>query len=367
MSQRKIVVVGGGIVGLATAWACAKKGLQVTIIEQHPRAVGASVRNFGMVWPIGQVGEAKATAVRSRELWGEAAQAFGFWSDPCGSLHLAHADDERQVLEEYAALDSSCELLEPEQAVREYSWINRKEFKGALRSRSEMCVFPPEAVASVSEGLMRQHGVEFQFHSGAASVEEGVIRTGKNEIPFDHAFVCTGQDTQLLFPERYESTQVVRCRLQMMRTKPVPRLGIMAAGGLTLAHYENFSPCPTLPSLKERLRRDYSEETANGIHVLVSQHGDSRLTLGDSHHYGNNVSPFSQEWIDLLILRYFGRMVEFEVEIVERWVGVYLKRRDGAWFVDNPLGSVTILNGLGGAGMTLSFGLAEKVVEDALG
>jgi FAD dependent oxidoreductase TIGR03364 len=320
-----------------------------------------------MVWPIGQIGEAKEVALRSRELWGEAAAAFGFWSDPCGSIHLAHADDERQVLEEYAALDPSAEFLEPEEAVSEYPWINRKDFAGAMRSKTEMCVFPPEAVASVTEGLIRRHGVDFQFHSGVASVEDGVLRTGRDTIEFDHAFVCTGQDTQLLFPHLYDASQVVRCRLQMMRTSPMPRMGIMAAGGLTLAHYENFSPCPTLPALKERFRRDYADETTNGIHVLVSQHGDSRLTLGDSHHYGNNVSPFSQEWIDLLILRYLNRMVEFQVEIVERWMGVYLKRRDGAWLLDHPQESVTILNGLGGAGMTLSFGLAERVVEETLG
>jgi glycine/D-amino acid oxidase-like deaminating enzyme len=43
------VVVGAGILGLAHAYHLAKRGRRVVVVERSPKAMGASVRNFGML------------------------------------------------------------------------------------------------------------------------------------------------------------------------------------------------------------------------------------------------------------------------------------------------------------------------------
>src|ERR1700761_4386322 len=101
MSSRSAIVIGAGIVGLATARALALRGFSVKVFERSEKAVGASIRNFGMIWPIGQTsGKMYDRAVRSRNVWKEIAPRADFWHECAGSLHLAYHPDEWLVLQE---------------------------------------------------------------------------------------------------------------------------------------------------------------------------------------------------------------------------------------------------------------------------
>src|SRR5580693_2023264 len=101
MDKRSAIVVGAGIVGLATARALALKGFSVSIFERTHRAVGASIRNFGMIWPIGQpAGKLYDRAIRTREIWKSIADQTDIEYSVSGSLHVAYHADEWQVLQE---------------------------------------------------------------------------------------------------------------------------------------------------------------------------------------------------------------------------------------------------------------------------
>jgi glycine/D-amino acid oxidase-like deaminating enzyme len=99
----------------------------------------------------------------------------------------------------------------------------------------------------------------------------------------------------------------------------------------------------------------------NGIHLLVSQHEDGLLTIGDSHHYGLHVDPFMSQEIEDLMLSYLDTFLPVEnLDVVERWYGVYSKHPEKPYFMEDPLPQVHLLTGVGGAGMTLSFGISER-------
>ncbi|MFY7967760.1 MAG: FAD-dependent oxidoreductase, partial [Pirellulaceae bacterium] len=69
-----LILVGGGIVGLAVARAALADSARVLELEADPMSQGASIRNFGMLWPIGQPsGVTRALALRSCQLWQQIA------------------------------------------------------------------------------------------------------------------------------------------------------------------------------------------------------------------------------------------------------------------------------------------------------
>src|SRR6204780_4899962 len=117
-SRVDVAIVGAGILGLAHAYAAAKAGKSVVVIEKSPRASGASVRNFGMVWPIGQpAGPMLELALRSRKLWLEILDRANLPRRETGSLHLTYRADEAAVAQEFAELGPhlgyQCSWLKP--------------------------------------------------------------------------------------------------------------------------------------------------------------------------------------------------------------------------------------------------------------
>jgi FAD dependent oxidoreductase TIGR03364 len=366
-----LLVVGAGIVGLAHARAAARRGLRVVLVERTERAVGASVRNFGLLWPIGQPeGPRHARALRSRAVWAEIARETGIHFAPEGSLHLAYQADEWQVLREFVAgpgAGHGRSLLEAPEVAARFPAVRPTGLVGALWSPTEATVDPREAIGRLPAWLQEHHGVELRFGETVQEIRLPRVRTSRGELQADRVIVCSGADFETLYPEQFRAAALTRCKLQMLRTGPQPTtwtLGPALCAGLTLAHYDSFQTCPSLPALRERLRATLPFHTAHGIHVLVSETGRRELTLGDSHAYGLTVDPFDREDINAAILGYLGTFLQApSLAIAERWHGVYPKLTNGgSEWVFSPEPGVTLVNGLGGAGMTLSFGLAEEVV-----
>ncbi|HMH31408.1 MAG TPA: FAD-dependent oxidoreductase, partial [Puia sp.] len=126
----------------------------------------------------------------------------------------------------------------------------------------------------------------------------------------------------------------------------------------------SFKVAPSLPVLNKRYEEEMSDYIQWGIHVMVSQNGKGELTIGDSHEYGLTHDPFDKEFINTMVLEYLRQFAQFQDWTVsESWNGIYPKLTDGGtdlFFSPEP--HVYIVNGLGGAGMTMSFGFAEECI-----
>jgi FAD dependent oxidoreductase TIGR03364 len=366
----KVAVIGGGILGLAHAYAAARRGHSVVLCERGRAATGASIRNFGMIWPIGQPsGEMHRMALRSREIWLEVLQAARLPYLPTGSLHVAYHDDEVEVLKEFADIAPrsgyECEWLDAAGVLERSIAVQPQGLKGGLWSATELTVDPRLVVARLPEYLT-ELGVAVHFGNAVTHIELPWIETGAGSHEADVAIVCSGDDFETLFPDIFRASGLTRCKLQMMRTAPQHvgwALGPALAAGLTLRFYRAFQMCSTLRKLKERVAREKPEYEKYLIHVLVSQTADGAITLGDSHEYDECVDIFDKPEIDELILREaqtFLRLPNFRV--AERWHGVYSTHPEKPFFEAEPAERVHIVTAPGGSGMTLSFGLAERTI-----
>jgi len=328
-----------------------------------------------MIWPIGQpTGELRGLALQSRHLWLEVLKETGLWHDPCGSLHLAHADDEAAVLEEFASRERAtggvCEMLDPSVIAQRIPFVRRDGLRLGVFSPTEVCVDPREVIGGLAAWLAERRGVHFRFDSAVTAVDSSAVRVGRSSFGATRVWLCPGAERGVLFSDALAAAGLELCKLQMMRSEPLSgeRVGPMLAGGLTLRHYRAFEGLPSLGRLRERVAHEQPLFDRFGIHVMVSQNARGELVIGDSHEYGNAIEPFDKPEIDALVLDYLARFVRPPLpRIAARWHGTYLKHPHKAWLVLRPQPSVVIVTGVGGAGMTLSFGLAERIVREELG
>lgn len=375
--SRSAIVVGAGIVGLATARALALRGFSVRVFDRSERAVGASIRNFGMIWPIGQPGgQLYERALRSRNIWREIGGSGSFWYEEAGSLHLAYEEDEWRVLQELAELfrreGRPVKLLDKKAAADLSAAALPDGLRGGLFSGDELIVDPREAIAALPGWMSARFGVEFYWGKCISYVSEQVIYIGnEEEYEADLVFICSGADLETLYPEYFSQLPITKCKLQMMRLAVQPagwRIGPALCGGLSLIHYNSFKAAASLPALKQRYTEEMADYLEWGIHVMVSQNGRGELTVGDSHEYGLTHDPFDKEFIHRMILDYLRKFARFrDWSVAETWNGVYAKSTDGEsdlFFSPEPY--IYVINSLGGAGMTLSFGLAEELVAGLL-
>lgn len=371
--MKTAIVIGAGIVGLATARALARKGYAVKVFERHPQATGASVRNFGMLWPIGQPsGKLYQRALRSREIWKGIGESGAFWHEQAGSLHLAYHADEWQVLQELEqayAQERGLQLLSKEAVMNLSPVVNAEGLIGGLYSATEMIVDPREAIFKLPQYLAEKENIQFYWNKCVSAIRDGIAYVGEQEsFAADIIFVCSGVDFETLYPTQFQEWPVTKCKLQMMRLESqlgLSKMGPALCGGLSLLHYKSFEAAASLPALKSRIEQEMPDYLKWGIHVMVCQHGSGELTVGDSHEYGSHHDPFDRDFINRMIVDYLRGFASFQNwRPVQSWHGIYAKCTNGdSELFLSPEPGVYLLNGLGGAGMTLSFGLAEEVIE----
>lgn len=363
--QYDVVVVGGGIVGLASAYAAVKKGLKVALVEREAQNKGASIRNFGFVTVSGQrSGEHWQRAMHSRNIWADIAPKAGIKVEHTGLHMLVQRPEAMSVADAFlkTEMGESCRLLSQSEIQEQTPYL--RTGLGVLYSPYELRVESNTAIGKLADWLAQVHGVDFYNKTTVQAVDLPTVRTSRGMLQTAHCVICPGADLHGLYPDTLAQSDAKLCTLNMMRVMPRQAFKLNAAvmSDLSFARYDGFAQLPEARALISLLDNTQTAERKAGVHLIVVQSADGSLIIGDSHDYCDKELPFRDTYQDNLIINEFKKVMDIgEVDITQHWLGVY-PSADNVVFKASPESGVAIGTITSGTGASTGFAFGEELI-----
>jgi len=364
-----VVVVGAGVVGLAHAYHAHRRGLSVAVIDHAAGVVGASVQNFGHACITAQSGVALDCARAGREHWLDLSRLAGFWSRESGTYCVARHDDELAVMHEFANVRpvGDVQLLDRGQLLDRIP-ARDSRVVGGMYLPGDLQVDPRTAVPAIARWLESQ-GVDFHWRTAASGFEPGVVHTSRGPLHAETTFVTVNYDIDRLFPALAERDGLLRCRLHMIRAR-LPLAFTLPAPlftGWSLLRYSGFEDLPSVGAVAQRLQSAHPDEIDIDLHLMFTPQPDGSVLIGDTHVREVSAAPFqSEQGFDILLDHTRKLFGVNDIEISERWQGVYCSAPDQEFLIEEPVERTHVVTVTTGIGMTTGMGLAANSVERAL-
>lgn len=284
-----VIVVGGGIVGAATAYFLAQRGFKLVLLEGKAWAWGASGRNPGFQWlHTRKAGLQMELAMAGRRLSDQLDKELGnFELRPCGGMIYYFEESQRPLMESFvaerraaglpmelidgAAARAHCPALSPEVLGASFNPLDAHQDTRAL----------VEALMRAAEraGATLRSGVQVDH----LLVEKGRVvgvAAGAETFQAGTVVLATGVWTAKLLEPLGIKVPITAMRLQVIETEPAPfRFEPLLYGPTALKQYAFIRD---LAGYSEEGTTHPLEARHPGLEFLelAVQRADGRVLLG---------------------------------------------------------------------------------------
>ncbi|WP_296247821.1 NAD(P)/FAD-dependent oxidoreductase [Pseudomonas sp. UBA4194] len=350
-----VVVIGGGIIGVCTAFFLAERGVSVVLVDKSGIAHEQSSRNWGWVRTMGRDVAEVPLAIASLKLWdGWAAKLThdtGFTRS--GILYACESAAELEAkakwLEHTQALGIEAQLLDTAQIQQRLNAPAPASWVGALFTESDGRAEPDIATAAIAEGA-RARGAKLFTRCAARGVETSGGRvssvvTELGEIKCSSVVLAAGAWSSLFCRNLGIRLPQLRVMGSVMRTAPLPggpecavatekvSFRKRADGGYTIA-LRNANVASLVPDSFRYLPDFLPMVKAHHQEYRLRVTGQSWTEMNTATRWANNeTSPFETQrlydlkpvdaYLDKALAMLAGQFPIFaQARIEQRWAGL---------------------------------------------
>ena len=274
-NKAKVVVIGGGVVGVSTLYHLAKKGWSDVVLCERKELTSGSTWHaaglmplFNMSYSVGQIH--KYSVKFYQELEKETGQDVGFRQ--VSNIRLAENQDRMDEYRQYAGVAETIgvkvNFLTPEEVQKAWPLCSIEGLVGAIQHPEDGYIQPNDLTQALAKGA-RALGAEIYRQTAVTALEQlpddsWIVTTDKGEIKCDVVVSCSGNfvrqtgemvglDIPVIPVEHQYIVTEAHPKILERQKEGLPEMGVLRgsdgawymreeAGGLILGPYENGAP-----------------------------------------------------------------------------------------------------------------------------
>ncbi|MYZ48863.1 GcvT family protein [Propylenella binzhouense] len=274
-SHARVVVIGGGVVGVSTLYHLAKKGWpDVVLVERKELTSGSTWHAAGLLplfnlsYSVGQLHKYSVALYKTLEA--ETGQDVGF--SVCSNIRLARTRDRWDEYMHYAGVAATIgvrvNVLSPAEVKAIWPLCETDGIVGAIQHPDDGYIQPADLTQALARGA-RNRGAEIHRNTTVVAIErrpsgEWLVRTDRGDIVAEHVVSASGNfarrtgamvglDVPVLPVEHQYIVTEPHPAILARRRQGLPEVGVLResdsswymreeAGGLLLGPYEKGAP-----------------------------------------------------------------------------------------------------------------------------